>query len=94
MNKKLFVGGLSYQTTEDGLCGYFNQIGEVESTKVIFDRETGRSKGFGFVEMVSAADAQTVIQEYNGQEFEGRSLTINEARPQTPRAPRGGNNDW
>jgi RNA recognition motif-containing protein len=96
MNKKLYVGGLSYQTTEDGLHDYFNQIGEVESAKVITDRDTGRSKGFGFVEMVSSDDAQTAIQQYDGQEFEGRSLTVNEARPQAPRQNRGGGggNRW
>lgn len=85
MNKRLYVGGLSYSTTEDGLRDAFGQAGDVESVKIIMDQEAGRSKGFGFVEMMTDEDAQKAIDMWNEQELDGRKLTVNEARPQTDR---------
>lgn len=90
MAKKLYVGGLPYSTTEDSLKSAFSQAGTVESATIISDRMTGRSKGFGFVEMSTDAEAQAAIDMFNGKEFEGRTLTVNEARPMEPRAPRTG----
>lgn len=90
MAKKLYVGGLSYNTTEQGLRDLFARTGEVESVKIITDRDTGRSKGFAFVEMKSDSDAEAAIQQLNGKEFDGRRLAVNEARPQAPRESRGG----
>ena len=89
MERKLYVGGLSYNTTQDTLQDYFEKVGNVASVNVITDRETGRSKGFGFVEMVTEAGAQAAIDKYNGQEFDGRRLTVNEAKPQAPRSSGG-----
>ncbi|MEK7586383.1 MAG: RNA-binding protein [Patescibacteria group bacterium] len=88
MAKKLYVGGLSYGTSDDTLRESFAQAGTVESATVIMDRATGRSKGFGFVEMASDADAENAINMWNGKELEGRRLTVNEARPMTERPPR------
>jgi RNA recognition motif-containing protein len=82
---KLYVGGLSYNTTEDGLRNAFGQAGTVTSATIIMDRETQRSKGFGFVEMSTPEEAQAAIEMWNGKELDGRSLTVNEARPQKPR---------
>jgi RNA recognition motif-containing protein len=90
MGKKLYVGGVSYKTTDDDLRDLFSSAGNVESAKIIMDRDTGRSKGFGFVEMATDADAQSAIQKLNGAEADGRRLTVNEARPQAPRENRGG----
>jgi len=90
MAKKLYVGGLSYDTTENSLREYFSQAGAVESAAVITDKMTGRSKGFGFVEMSSDAEATAAIEKFNGKEFEGRSLTVNEARPKEERPKSGG----
>ena len=95
MAKKLYVGGIPYSTTEDGLKAAFAQAGEVLSASIIIDKMTGRSKGFGFVEMANDADAQTAIDMWNDKDFEGRTLTVNEARPLEERAPRrefGGGN--
>lgn len=89
MAKKLYVGGLSYDTTEDGLREAFTQAGAVVSATIITDRMSGRSKGFGFVEYETDEQAQTAIEMWNGKELDGRRLTVNEARPMTPRAPRG-----
>ena len=89
MEPKLYVGNLSYETTEDELRQLFGEAGEVVSAAVITDRETGRSKGFGFVEMASAEDAKKAIEQLNGTKFMERSLTVNEARPQQPREGRG-----
>jgi len=89
MSKKLFVGNLSFNTTESDLDGLFAQIGNVESVSIITDRMTGRSKGFGFVEM-SNEDADAAIQKLNGTEFGGRTLTVNEARPPAKREFSGG----
>ena len=90
MAKKLYVGGLSYNTTENTLKEAFSQAGTVESATVITDRMSGRSKGFGFVEMSSEEEAQKAIEMLNGKELDGRSITVNEARPQEDRPRQGG----
>jgi len=90
MGNKLYVGNLSYATTEDDLKTLFAKAGSVASVEVIKDRETGRSKGFGFVEMSSDAEAQAAIDAMNGKEVEGRALTVNEARPKTEGGSRPG----
>lgn len=87
---KLYVGGLSYDTTDETLKNLFAQIGQVESARVIIDRDTGRSKGFGFVEMSTSGEAARAITELNGSAFEGRNIMVNEARPVAPRDNRGG----
>ena len=89
MGKKLYVGSLPFSATEESLRDLFASIGEVESVSVITDRDTGRSKGFGFVEMSSAEDAKKAIEELNGKTFMERALVVNEARPQQPRQRRG-----
>ncbi len=88
MSKKLYVGGLPYSTTQDALKDAFSQAGAVESATIITDKMSGRSRGFGFVEMVSDEDAQKAIEMWNGKEMDGRTLTVNEARPLEQRAPR------
>ena len=90
MAKKLYVGGIAYETSENGLRDAFAQAGAVVSAAIIMDRMTGRSKGFGFVEMADDAGAQAAIDMWNGKELDGRKLTVNEARPMEPRAPREG----
>jgi len=80
MTKKVYVGNLPFRTTEEDLANLFSQVGPVESVSIITDRDTGRSKGFGFVSM-GADDAEKAIAQFNGTEFGGRSLTVNEARP-------------
>ena len=90
MGKKLYVGNLSYETTDADLRDMFEQHGSVSSAQVIMDRDTGRSKGFGFVEMGSDAEAQAAIKGMNGQNMGGRDLVVNEARPMEPRPPRSG----
>jgi cold-inducible RNA-binding protein len=90
MAKKLFVGGLSYETTEETLKEVFSQAGTVESANVITDRMSGRSKGFGFVEMSSEEEAKKAIEELNGKEIDGRNVTVNEARPMESRPREGG----
>ncbi len=90
MAKKLFVGGLSYETTEATLKETFAQAGTVESATVITDKMSGRSKGFGFVEMSSEEEAQKAVEMFNGKEIDGRNVTVNEARPMEARAPRQG----
>ena len=89
MEKKLYIGGLPYSTTDQSLQNLFSQEGSVTSARVITDRETGRSKGFGFVEMSTDDEARAAIERFNGTEFDGRRLTVNEARPQAPRESRG-----
>jgi len=90
MSKKIYVGNLSYQTTEGDLTSLFEQVGQVDSVNVITDRDTGRSKGFAFVEM-SSEDADKAITQLNGTEVNGRTLTVNEARPREERSGnRGG----
>ena len=81
MGKKLYVGNLSFRVTDDDLFEHFSQIGSVESANVVFDRETSRSRGFGFVEMASDDDAAKAVEEYNGQDYDGRNMVVNEARP-------------
>jgi RNA recognition motif-containing protein len=90
MGKKLYVGNLPYSVTDQILVDSFSQVGTVTSAKVITDRDTGRSKGFGFVEMSSEEEAQSAITQFNGADYEGRSLTVNEARPMAPRDPSAG----
>jgi RNA recognition motif-containing protein len=89
MSMKLYVGGLPYSTTEDELNAMFAAIGQVVSAIIIKDRDSGQSKGFGFVEMADLKEAQNAIKELNGKEVGGRSLMVNQARPQEDR-PRGG----
>jgi len=90
MGKKLYVGNLPYAATEQALADAFSQCGKVESAKIITDRETGRSKGFGFVEMSTDEEAQSAISKFNGADYDGRSMTVNEAKPMAPRENRGG----
>jgi RNA recognition motif-containing protein len=90
MSNKIYVGGLSYSTSEMGLNSLFSKAGNVDKVSIIIDRETGRSKGFGFVEMASEAEAQAAIKQFHGTELDGRTLTVNEAKPQAPREGDGG----
>ena len=90
MATKLYVGNLPFQTTSDDLRELFAQAGNVESAQVVEDRMTGRSRGFGFVEMGSDSEAQAAIAALNGQEHGGRALTVNEAKPREPRPGGGG----
>src|SRR5881398_2712620 len=90
MGSKLYVGNLSYNTTSSDLEQLFSQHGTVQSAEVISDRETGRSKGFGFVQMGSDDEAQAAISALNGQDFGGRNLTVNEAKPREDRPRSGG----
>jgi len=90
MSVKLYVGNLSFQTSSEDLQQLFSQAGTVESASVVEDRETGRSRGFGFVEMASAEEGQAAIQQFNGKEVNGRNLNVNEARPREDRGGRGG----
>jgi RNA recognition motif-containing protein len=84
-NRKLFVGGISWNLTEEQLKEAFSKIGEVEEAKIITDRVSGRSKGFGFVTMKTVEDAKKAVEEMNGVELDGRAITVNEARPQKER---------
>jgi cold-inducible RNA-binding protein len=90
MGNKLYVGNLPFSTTEDSLTQLFSQAGKVDSATIITDRDTGRSKGFGFVEMSTEQEAADAITKFNGADFEGRSITVNEARPKAPREGGGG----
>jgi len=85
---KLFVGGLPYSVRDEELAQFFGEVGTVASAKVIIDRDTNRSKGFGFVEMASDDEARAAISQLDGKNMGGRSIVVNEARPQEPRAPR------
>lgn len=87
MGNKLYVGNLSFRVTSEDLQEYFGAAGAVESANVVYDRETGRSRGFGFVEMASEEEANNAIAQFNGQEYDGRNMVVNEARP---REDRGG----
>ncbi len=89
MGKKLYVGNLPFTATDQELHDAFSQCGTVESSVVIVDRETGRSKGFGFVEMASDDEATQAIERFNGADYNGRTMTVNEARPMVPRENRG-----
>ena len=90
MSMKLYVGNLAFQTSSNDLQQLFAQAGTVESASVIEDRDTGRSRGFGFVEMSSKEEGEAAISQFNGKEFNGRNLTVNEARPREDRGGRGG----
>lgn len=89
MAKKLYIGGLSYSTSEDALRDAFAQAGNVASASIIMDKMSGRSRGFGFIEMSTDEEAQSAISMWNGKELDGRTLTVNEARPLAPRGDRG-----
>ena len=91
MGRKLYVGNLPDSATEQDLSDKFAACGTVESVKLITDRDTGRSKGFGFIEMASEAEAQAAIDSLNGSDYEGRPMKVNEARPQQKRSSGGGN---
>ncbi len=90
MSIKLYVGNLSFQTSSDDLQQLFAQVGTVESATVVEDRDTGRSRGFGFVEMASKEEGEKAIEQFNGTDLNGRNLTVNEARPREDRGNRGG----
>ena len=90
MSKKIYVGNLSFQTTESDITSAFEAFGPVESVSIITDRDTGRSKGFGFVEFGSDDEARNAISALSGQEYGGRALTVNEARPKTQGGGGGG----
>ncbi len=90
MGRKLYVGNLPYTVTESALSDKFAAYGTVESAKLITDRDTGQSKGFGFIEMASDSEAQAAIEQVNGTDYDGRPLKVNEARPQEKRSDGGG----
>lgn len=90
MGKKLYVGNIPYTATEQVLLDTFGEFGTVESAKIIMDRDSGRSKGFAFVEMSSDEEAQAAISKLNGNDWQGRAMTVNEARPMAPREGGGG----
>ena len=90
MSKKLYVGNIPYETNENDLQALFAEAGAVESVNVVRDRETGRARGFAFVEMATDQDAQAAVTQLHDRAFGGRRLTVNEARPQTPRSGGGG----
>lgn len=94
MAKKLYVGNLSYSTTQEQIHELFSQVGEVVDVAIIIDRDSGRSKGFGFVEMATDEDAQEAIRRYNGTTLDSRTLTVNEARPREERPRYGGGNRY
>ncbi len=89
MSMKLYVGNLSFSTVEDDLQQLFSQVGSVESVSMVTDRDTGRSRGFAFVEMASKAEGEAAINKFNGSELDGRSLTVSEAKPRENRAGGG-----
>ena len=90
MGKKLYVGNLPYSATEQILVDTFSECGTVETVKIIIDRDSGRSKGFAFVEMSSDQEAKEAISKFDGVDYEGRRMTVNEAKPMAPRENRGG----
>ena len=90
MGKKLYIGNLSFSVDDQSLADLFAQFGTVESARIITDRESGRSKGFAFVEMSSDTEASAAIEKLNGSEFSGRALNVSEAKPMAPRENRGG----
>ena len=90
MGKKLYVGNLPFSATEKSLRDKFSECGTVDSAKLIMDRETGRSKGFGFVEMSSDSEAQDAIGQFDGKDYEGRPMKVNEAKPMESRGGQGG----
>lgn len=90
MGNKLYVGNLPFSVNNETLSDVFADCGTVQSARIIVDRDSGRSKGFGFVEMSSGEEAQACISKYNGSDWEGRAMTVNEAKPMAPRENRGG----
>ena len=90
MGRKLYVGNLPYSANDQLLRDKFSEVGTVDSAKVITDRDTGRSKGFGFIEMSSEEEAEEAISKFNGTDFDGRAMTVSEAKPMTPNDNRGG----
>jgi cold-inducible RNA-binding protein len=90
MGKKLYVGNLPFSATDQILMDTFSQCGTVDSAKIIMDRDSGRSKGFGFVEMSTDAEAVSAINKYNGADYDGRTMTVSEAKPMAPREGGGG----
>jgi RNA recognition motif-containing protein len=92
MSKKLYVGNLAYSATDESLTTTFSECGSVQSAKVIMDRESGRSKGFGFVEMSTDDEAANAISRFNGVTIDGRAMNVSEAKPMVPRDNRGGGN--
>ncbi len=90
MGKKIYVGNLSYTVDSEQLTDLFSQCGTVDSANVIMDRDSGRSKGFGFVEMSDASEVQAAIQKFNGADLGGRAMNVSEAKPQAPRTGGGG----
>lgn len=90
MGKKIYVGNLSYSVNDQALADVFAEFGTVESARIVTDRDSGRSKGFGFVEMSTDAEAASAIEQLNGAELEGRTMNISEAKPMAPRENRGG----
>jgi RNA recognition motif-containing protein len=90
MSNKLYVGNLSFRVTSEDLQEHFATAGAVESANVVYDRETGRSRGFGFVEMADEEAANAAIAQFNGQEYDGRNMVVNEARPREDRGGQGG----
>lgn len=90
MGRKLYVGNLPYSASEQTLHETFSQCGTVDSANLITDRDTGRSKGFGFVEMSTDQEAQAAIEKFNGADLDGRAMTVNHAKPRAPRDNRGG----
>lgn len=94
MSMKLYVGNLSFDTTSEDLAELFASSGTVESSAVVTDRDTGRSRGFGFVEMANRSEGEDAIEAFNGTEVDGRSLTVNEARPREERSGGGSRGGW
>ena len=94
MGRKLYVGNLPYSATESDLSEKFAESGTVESCKLITDRDTGRSKGFGFIEMATDAEARAAIDSLNGQDYDGRPMKVNEAKPQEKRSGGGGHRGY
>lgn len=90
MSKKLYVGNLPYSANDQALVDAFSECGSVETAKVIMDRESGRSKGFAFVEMSTDEEAAKAITRFNGADWDGRAMNVSEAKPQAPRENRGG----
>jgi cold-inducible RNA-binding protein len=90
MSMKLYVGNLSFETTDEDLHQLFSQVGTVDSASMVTDRDTGRSRGFGFVEMSSKSEGEAAIAKFNGSELNGRSLTVNEAKPRENKGGFGG----
>lgn len=89
MGKKLYVGNLPFSATDQVLIDTFSQCGTVDSARIIIDRDTGRSKGFGFIEMSTDSEAAEAINKFNGADYDGRAMTVNEAKPMAPRENRG-----